>query len=167
MADANSEAIAAWNTVLFDKFVRFRHLVTKGLGAHGETVMARHPPREGARVLDIGCGFGDMTAELAGRVGKKGEAVGVDCAPRFIESAAREARDAGLGNARFEVRDVQFDGLGGPYDQAYSRFGTMFFASPVAALRNVRKSLKPGGELAMVVWRRKDENPWCTSPSSA
>jgi hypothetical protein len=55
---------------------------------------------------------------------------------------------------------VQLDALGGPYDLAFSRFGTMFFASPVAALRNVRASLVPGGRLVMVVWRRREDNDW-------
>ena len=50
--------------------------------------------------------------------------------------------------------------LGGPYDLAFSRFGTMFFAGPVTALRNVRRSLAPGGRLVMVVWRRRMDNEW-------
>ena len=61
---------------------------------------------------------------------------------------------------RFAVADVQSDELGGPYDLAFSRFGTMFFASPVAALRNVRAALAPGGRLVMVVWRRRIDNDW-------
>jgi hypothetical protein len=55
---------------------------------------------------------------------------------------------------------VQVDDLRGPYDFAFSRFGTMFFMMPGAALRNVRKALRPGGELTMIVWRRREENPW-------
>jgi SAM-dependent methyltransferase len=55
---------------------------------------------------------------------------------------------------------VQSDPLGGPYDMAFSRMGTMFFANPVAALRNVRSSLKPGARLVMVVWRRREDNDW-------
>ena len=43
---------------------------------------------------------------------------------------------------------------------AFSRMGTMFFANPVAALRNVREALLPAGRLAMVVWRSKIENDW-------
>jgi SAM-dependent methyltransferase len=111
-------------------------------------------------VLDIGCGFGDTTQRLAGMVGSDGEAAGVDVAPRFIETARREAAEASASNVRFAVADVQTDPLGGPYDLAFSRFGAMFFANPVAALRNVRSALVPGGGLVMVVWRRRVDNDW-------
>jgi ubiquinone/menaquinone biosynthesis C-methylase UbiE len=158
MSVENAEAIEAWNTVLFEKFLRFRQTLTTGFAVHGRAVLERFPPAQGSRVLDVGCGFGDTTLEIAKHVGPGGEAVGVDAASRFIEAARKDAAAAGIHNARFEVRDVQFDDLQGPYDQAFSRFGMMFFDSPVAALRNIRRSLKPGGLLSIVVWRRKDEN---------
>jgi SAM-dependent methyltransferase len=157
---ANAEAIQAWDGPLFDRFVKFRHIVTAGLGAHGDEALRLNPPQEGQRVLDIGCGFGDTTQQIAALVGPSGEAVGVDAAQNFIESATREAAAAGAGNARFFVADVQTDPLEGPYDAAFSRMGTMFFISPVAALRNVRQSLVPGGPLTMVVWRRREDNIW-------
>jgi SAM-dependent methyltransferase len=156
----NDEATRAWDGPLYDRFVRFREVVTTGLGAHGEVALRMYPPPPGARVLDIGCGFGDATQRIAGLVGRDGEAVGVDVAPRFIETASAEAAQAGVANARFAVADVQVDALGGPYDMAFSRFGTMFFANPVAALRNVRASLAPGAPLVMVVWRRREANGW-------
>jgi SAM-dependent methyltransferase len=156
----NAEAIQAWDGPLFDSFVKFRHIVTTGLGAHGNEALRLHPPQEGERVLDVGCGFGDATQQIAGLVGASGGAVGVDAAPKFIEAATQEAKDAGVANASFLVADVQTDSLNGPYDRAFSRMGTMFFVSPVAALRNVRESLVPGGELCMVVWRRREDNTW-------
>jgi ubiquinone/menaquinone biosynthesis C-methylase UbiE len=155
---ANVEAIEAWNTILFDKFVRFRRTMTTGLAAHGRAVLGRFPPARGGRVLDVGCGFGDTTLEICRHVGEAGVVVGVDAASRFVDSARKDAAAAGVTNARFEVADVEVADLHGPYDQAFSRFGTMFFGNPVAALRNIRRSLKPGGLLSMVVWRRKDEN---------
>jgi ubiquinone/menaquinone biosynthesis C-methylase UbiE len=155
----NAEAIEAWNTVLFDKFVRFRDTLTTGLAVHGDAALSRHPPPAGARVLDVGCGFGDTTLKIAALVGPQGEAVGVDAAPRFIEAARADAASTKVGNARFVVRDVEADPLDGPYAQAFSRFGTMFFASAVAALRNVRAALAPGGLLCMVVWRRREDSP--------
>lgn len=160
-ASPNDEAIRAWDGPLYDRFTRFRETVTTGLGAHGEEALRLSPPRLGQRVLDIGCGFGDTTQRIAGLVGPEGEAVGVDAAPRFIEDAIREAAEAGVANARFLVADVQ-ETLNGEerFDMAFSRFGTMFFASPVAALRNIRMALAPGGKLVMVVWRRRIDNDW-------
>jgi ubiquinone/menaquinone biosynthesis C-methylase UbiE len=156
----NAEAITAWDGPLYDTFVRFREVMVTGLGAHGDAALELLPPQPGQRVLDIGCGFGDTTQQIAELVGPEGEAVGVDAAPRFIETAEAEAREAGVSNAKFLVADVQLDDLGGPYDQAFSRMGTMFFISPVAAMRNVCRSLVPGGRLAMVVWRQREDNEW-------
>jgi SAM-dependent methyltransferase len=157
---ANAEAIEAWDGPLYDRFVKFRHIVTAGLGAHGEEAMRIVAPRPGERVLDVGCGFGDTTQVLAGLVGPDGEALGVDAAPRFVETAREEAREAGVANVRFDVVDVETASFAERFDLAYSRFGTMFFANPVAALRNVREALVPGGRLAMAVWRRRIDNDW-------
>jgi ubiquinone/menaquinone biosynthesis C-methylase UbiE len=154
----NNEAIEAWNTVLFDKFVRFRRVLIAGLGIHGARAMDRHPPKPGTTVVDIGCGFGDTTIELGKRIGTSGRAVGVDAAARFIESARKEAREARAENVSFEVSDIEKSVPGGPYELAYSRMGTMFFASPVFALRNIRKTLAPNGRLCMVVWRKREAN---------
>jgi ubiquinone/menaquinone biosynthesis C-methylase UbiE len=160
MSGENDIVIEAWNTVLYDKFCRFKHLLVEGLSAHSNEALARHSHADGARVLDVGCGFGDSTRLIARRVGPRGAAVGVDCAENFVTLATKEARAAGIDNATFFVADVQTDALRGPYDFAFSRFGTMFFMMPGAALRNVRKALKPGGELTMIVWRRREDNPW-------
>jgi SAM-dependent methyltransferase len=156
----NAEAMQAWDGPLYDRFVRFRHVVTTGLGAHGEAALELEPPRPGERVLDIGCGFGDTTQRIAGLVGPEGEVVGVDVAERFIATAREEASKAGVANVGFQVADAQTDSLGDGFDRAFSRMGTMFFANPVPAMRNVRDALKPGGRLAMVVWRRRTDNPW-------
>jgi SAM-dependent methyltransferase len=156
----NAEAITAWDGPLYEAFVRFRHVLTTGLGAHGDEALRLVPPQPGQRVLDIGCGFGDTTQAIARLVGPEGEAVGLDAATRFIDTATREAGDAGVANARFVVADVQVEPVGEGYDMAFSRMGTMFFTSPVAALRNVRAALKPGAPLVMVVWRRREDNPW-------
>jgi ubiquinone/menaquinone biosynthesis C-methylase UbiE len=156
----NAIPIKAWDTVLFDKYCRFRFVLTNGLAAHSEELLRRRPCRPGTRVLDIGCGFGDTTQVIARQVGPKGAATGVDCAANFVKVAAQEAAQNKLANASFFVADVQADDLRGPYDFVFSRFGTMFFNAPVAALRNMRKALRPGGDLAMIVWRRREDNPW-------
>lgn len=160
MRDENAIVIEAWNTVLFEKFSRFRHLLTHGLSAHSHELLRRHPPRPGQRAVDVGCGFADTTEELARLVGSGGSATGVDCAANFIRAAEDSARAAGIGNVHYLVGDVQLAPLGGPYDYAFSRFGTMFFTSPGAALRNIRRALVPGGALHFIVWRKREDNPW-------
>src|ERR671915_264438 len=156
----NAEAIQAWDGPLFDSFVKFREIFTTGRGAQGAARLGFFPPQPGMRVLDVGCGFGDATQQIAALVGPDGEAVGVDAASRFIEICRREAEEAGVSNASFLVADVQTDDLGGPYDMAFARMGTMFFVSPVAAFRNVCRSLKPGAKFVQVVWRRREDNEW-------
>jgi SAM-dependent methyltransferase len=158
VAASNLEAAAAWSGPLFDRFVKYRDLVAGGLGAHGEEAMRLHPPERGQRVLDLGCGFGDTTQRLAELVGPEGEVVGLDVSEPFVALARREAE--GVANVSFECVDVQVGELGEGFDYAFSRMGLMFFASPVAALRNVRGALAPGGRLCAVVWRRKLDNEW-------
>ena len=142
-APDNTVPIEAWNTVLFDKFCRFRHVLSLGLSGHSEELFRRRPYRKGARVLDVGCGFGDTTQRIAAQVCAGGEAVGVDCAQNFIDTASRETIDASIKNASFFVADAQVDDLRGPYDHVFTRFGTMFFYLPGAAFRNIRRALVP------------------------
>ena len=162
IAAANAEAIEAWDGPLFDVFVKYRHIVVAGLKQFGDEALRRYPPPPSGRVLDIGCGFGDTTQDLAALVGPGGFAVGIDAAPRFIEAAKQEAADAGIANVRFDVLDPETTSFPAEerFDYAFSRMGTMFFANPVAALRTVRAALVPGGRLVMVVWRAKEENEW-------
>jgi ubiquinone/menaquinone biosynthesis C-methylase UbiE len=154
---ANTEATQAWDGPLYDRFVQFRDVIVGGLANHGERALELHPPPRGANALDVGCGFGDTTERIADAVGLEGHAHGVDVAPRFIETARSEVAGP---NVSFAVADVQVDDLGGPYDYVFSRFGVMFFDNPGAAMRNIRRTMAPGGRLVVVVWRIREENPW-------
>jgi ubiquinone/menaquinone biosynthesis C-methylase UbiE len=157
---SNDVVIEAWNTVLYDKFVRFKHLLVAGLAGHSNEILGRNLYPEGARILDVGCGFGDSTIRIARLVGPRGQAFGVDCAENFVRAAQSEASAARVSNGHFFTADVQADDLRGPYDYAFSRFGTMFFTMPGIALRNIRAALKPGGVLTQIVWRKREDNPW-------
>ena len=155
----NEEAISAWDGVLFERWLKYRHIYVNGLAGHGEEALRLFPVEPGQRAIDLGCGLGDTTIWIAELVGPEGECVGVDAGARFIDQASKEAVEAGS-SARFEVADVEAGLPGSDYDRAFSRMGTMFFNNPVAALRNVCQALRPGGLLTMVVWRAKVENPW-------
>jgi SAM-dependent methyltransferase len=160
VAAENLEAQEAWNGVLFDRFLKYRSTVVDALGAHGDAAMRACPPSRGDRALDIGCGFGDTTQELAELVGPTGTVLGVDIAPRFIAVAESEAALARVENVRFAVQDVQVTTFEETFDYAFSRFGIMFFDNPVWALRNVHAAMAPGGRFCAVVWRRRFDNPW-------
>jgi SAM-dependent methyltransferase len=92
-------------------------------------------------------------------VGPGGFVLGIDSSPRFIEDARREAQEAGVENVAFEVADAQTAEWEPIHDYAFSRMGTQFFAAPVPAMRAIRGALKPGGRLAKICWRRKEESP--------
>lgn len=154
----NVEAAEAWNGPLFDIWMEYRDIVAEGLREHGESALASCPPKEGDSVLDIGCGLGDTTVRLAELVGETGHVHGVDVAERMIETAIEEAADAGIDNVSYAACDVEATKFDRTFDYAFARFGTMFFARPVVALRNVCDALVPGGVLNIVVWRRKLDN---------
>ena len=134
-----------------------------GWGAMARSRSPGIPPGP-ERVLDVGCGWGDSSIEMARQVGPSGGVLGVDCCQAFIDHGQAEARAAGLDNLRFVVADVQALPLEPEYDVCFSRFGTMFFASPVRAMRHLRGALRPGGRLLMVVWRRLADNDWVAIP---
>src|SRR5690242_17906918 len=118
VAPDNAETTEAWSGPLFDLFVKYRELTSDGLGAHGEVAMEMSPPRPGERAIDIGCGFGDTTQRIAELAGPDGSALGVDVSEPFIETARREAAEAGAANVEFRVADVQAMELPPEFDYA-------------------------------------------------
>ena len=160
VAEENEEATEAWSGVLFDRFLAFKELIIAGATEFSEAALRLHPPRPGDRVIDVGFGFGDTTRRLAGLVGPEGSAVGLDVSEPFVAAAKEDAAAAGVENVEFMARDLQVAELAGAFDYAFSRMGTMFFANPVAALRNLRGAMAPGGRLCATVWRRKIDNDW-------
>lgn len=159
VAAANEEAVRAWDTVLYERWKSNRRVFVDALADVTEEAFALCPPPEGGSCIDIGCGFGETTQRLAGLVGQEGFALGTDSSPRFIADARREAADAGIENIAFETADAQTAEWSPIHDYAFSRMGTQFFASPVAAMRAVRGALKPNGRLVKLCWRRKAESP--------
>ncbi|MEM6387903.1 MAG: class I SAM-dependent methyltransferase [Pseudomonadota bacterium] len=164
MPDEDSALVQFWNGTLAPKFERYRHVLVDGLANHSAQILPNLPIKPGDKILDVGCGFGDTALALANRVGP-GDVLGVDCCDAFLAHAWRDAERSWTGNVRFAREDAEL-GLGeGIYDFVFARFGTMFFANPVRGLSNMRKALKPGGRVAHIVWRNRENNPWLTAPA--
>ena len=149
-----------WNEILAPKFFRFKHVLVGGLTQHSEAIFPSLPVRPGDRVLDVGCGFGDTAIKLAHLVGPEGEVVGLDCCDAFLDFAINDAQERGVKNIRFMRGDAEVTLPADNFDFVFARFGTMFFANPVAGLRNMRKALRPGGKMVHIVWRNRADNPW-------
>jgi len=156
----DTDFVKFWNAVLAPKFIRFKQILVGGLTLHSEAIFPTLPVRQGDRVLDVGCGFGDTAIKLAGLVGPTGEVVGVDCCDAFLEIAEKEVQASGLTNVRLMRGDAEISLPSDSFDFVFARFGTMFFANPVAGLRNMRRALKPGGRMVHIVWRNRADNPW-------
>jgi len=156
----HSQYVDFWNNVLVPKFVRWRHILVDGLTLHSAKVFPSLAVKKGDSVVDAGCGFGDTAIQLARLVGPSGSVLAIDCCDGFLEYGRRDAEAAGLTNISFLEADVQTHPFKPIHDFCFSRFGTQFFENPVAGLRNMRASLKPGGTMTMIVWRGVEENPW-------
>ena len=158
-----NQYVTFWNEILVPKFVRWKHIIVDGLTLHSEAIFPTLRVRPGDKVVDVGCGFGDTAIKLAKIVGPSGSVLAIDCCDGFLEFGRQDAKAAGISNITFLEEDVQTYPFEPIHDFCFSRFGTQFFENPVAGLRNMRKSLKPGGIMTMIVWRGIKDNPWLGS----
>jgi SAM-dependent methyltransferase len=165
---SNDAQIDYWNTGAGETWVERQAQLDRQLTALGSEAQRVLAPAAGERVLDIGCGCGDTTLQLAERVGPSGAVVGVDISRPMLEVARRRPTPEGAATPTFRELDAQTADLGrGAFDAAFSRFGVMFFADPTAAFANLRRALKPGGRVAFLCWRSPLENPVLTAASIA
>ena len=158
--EPRNEYVDFWNTILVPKFVRWKHIIVDGLTLHSAKIFPSIEVHEGDKVVDAGCGFGDTAIQLARLVGPAGSVLAVDCCDGFLAYGRQDAKAAGITNVTFLEADVQAYPFQPVHDFCFSRFGTQFFENPVAGLRNMRATLKPGGVMTMVVWRGIKDNPW-------
>jgi SAM-dependent methyltransferase len=165
-ADPNAAQVAYWNASAGPTWVALQDDLDAQLRDLGLTAMAALDVREGERLIDVGCGCGDTSMELARRVGTGGRVLGADISAPMLEVARRRANELGLGWASFVEADAQIHDFE-PADGAFSRFGVMFFADPVAAFANIRNALAPRGRLGFVCWRAMAENHWMSLPLAA
>jgi len=144
-----------WNEIAGPKWVRLGDAMDARLAAVNELLLAACAARPGETVLDIGCGTGVTTLPLAAVAG---HVTGIDISAPMLGVA--RARCAGAGNISLLQADAQtHDFAGARFDLLVSRFGVMFFEDPVAAFRNLRRAMAPGGRLVFACWSTIADNP--------
>ena len=127
----------------------------------GEQALARLDLGNVRHLLDIGCGTGSTTLDIAARLSDGARVTGADLSVPMTDYARSRLEPAGLTNADFMTCDLQIDQLEADvFDAAFSRFGVMFFDQPVTGFSNIRTAMKSGAPLAFVCWQPPSENLW-------
>ncbi len=166
MTETNAWQIADWNGENGERWLVNQERLDRMLAPYGDAAIAAAGASPGEAVLDIGCGAGATSLDLAAQVGAKGQVLGVDISEALV-GRARERVPAGTPLA-FEVLDASCGSLPpAHFDLLFSRFGVMFFDDPAAAFTHLRAALKPGGRLCFICWRGAAENDWVRLPMSA
>jgi ubiquinone/menaquinone biosynthesis C-methylase UbiE len=164
----NLAQVEYWNATAGETWARFQDQLDRQLAPLGLEAIQALAVTPGDSLIDVGCGCGHTTLDLARRVGPEGTVLGVDISQPMLEVARRRAEATPDLTVSFREADVQTADLGtSVFDAAFSRFGVMFFSDPPAAFTNLRRSLKPGGTLGFVCWRAFAENPWMGAPLAA
>lgn len=160
MTDFDREQFEHWNGPGGLRWVNEQERLDRVFAPLSAAAIAAAAPQPGERVVDVGCGCGGTTLQLAEHVGAAGSALGVDISAPMLALARQRA--AQRSNARFEQADAASYAFAGDADLLFSRFGVMFFGDPPSAFANLRRALRPGGRLCLMCWRPAAENAWYT-----
>lgn len=147
-----------WTDGLGARWARNAATMERSFAALKDALLEHAELEPGERVLEIGFGGGGMSATMAEQVGPGGHVHGVDISETL--KAVADAATARHDNVTLALADAQEGDLGSGYDAMVSSFGMMFFADPVAGLRNIAAALKPGGRLTFLCWTEPPKNPW-------
>ena len=161
MSEVNKNQRDFWSGKGGDIWVERQNAMDTMLSPLGEAALNKLNLNEGENVLDIGCGCGNTTLNIAKRISPDGQVTGLDISKPMLKRAKESANEMSISNASFNCVDVQTDDMGEEvYSAAFSRFGVMFFEDPVAAFCNINKSLITGASLSFVCWQSPALNPW-------
>jgi SAM-dependent methyltransferase len=155
-----------WSGKAGEEWAAYAQRIDVMLAPIADAALVAADLQPGQRVLDIGCGSGATSLEIARRVGGAGAVVGVDLSPQLLQVARDRAREAGIA-ADFIEADAATATFAEPFDRAFSRFGVMFFEAPAAAFTHIRGAMTPGGKLAFVCWAPMPENLFAAVPIAA
>jgi len=162
----NADQLAFWNGAGGRTWVARQGHTDLTLTPISDAFLGFADPRSGDRVLDVGCGCGATTLELARAVGPSGRVCAFDISSPMLEEGAARATARGISNVVWFHADPATAALE-PYDLLTSAFGVMFFGNPVEAFAHMRRAASPGARVAFVCWCSLQENPWIEVPMRA
>ncbi len=161
----NTSQIDYWNGAAGQKWVRDADRMDVMLAPFVQEIISSVLPSPGQAVVDIGCGAGALSLNVAASAVNV-SVTGVDVSAPLIELAKQRSAAVGAG-IEFIVADAAVWRPVEPVDLVISRFGVMFFADPVAAFSNIRAGVKPKGRVRFACWRALSENSWALTPLQA
>lgn len=165
MTDPNADQRDFWSVTAGPKWVMLQAQMDQLFQPVLDGLLDRASLQMGDAVLDVGCGTGASCLQAARLVGPGGSVVGADISQPMAELARTRLADqnAGQNNAKVLLRDVATHRFGvAQFDRVISRFGVMFFADPVAALKNIRGAMHPGATCCFAAWGAIPNNPYFT-----
>jgi len=167
MPTDNSEQIAQWNGEVGQRWIAMQREIDRIVVPFGDAALKVAAPQPGERVIDIGCGCGDTSFEIARIVGKTGAVLGIDVSAPMLDVARSRTALADRVHLVFREADASEAELPANTDLLFSRFGVMFFSQPTQALSHLRRCLRAGGRCVFVCWRAPRDNTWAMVPLSA
>jgi SAM-dependent methyltransferase len=157
-----------WQEKSGERWAELQERTDVQLGDFGRAALARVSPVPGEKALDVGCGAGQSTLELAELVGPDGHVVGIDISEPLLARARERVTASGHDNVELTLGDAATARLTPPlFDLVFSRFGVMFFEDAVAAFTHLREAMRPWGRLGFVCWQAARLNPWAEAPMAA
>ncbi|MFV1984699.1 MAG: class I SAM-dependent methyltransferase [Thiohalomonadales bacterium] len=161
----NTDMSDYWNGDGGRNWMRFQQRLASSLQPFGQRAMLAMNFSGGEKILDIGCGCGDTTFEIAQAVGASGYVQGIDISELILQQGRNRLKTFGLDNIRFKCVDAESNRFTvNSFDAAYSRFGVMFFNDPVVAFTNISEVLVPNGRVSFICWQPIAANQWVTLP---
>lgn len=163
----SEEQAALWNGEGGNAWVELHEVLDGMLAPLGEALLDSLTVQPDGHVLDVGCGTGATTVEIAGRLGQRGRSIGIDISATMLAAARIRAEQAGRA-AHFILGDAQtFPFESAQFDAVISRLGVMFFDDPDEAFKNLHRAARPGAQLRFLAWRGASENPFMTTAERA
>jgi SAM-dependent methyltransferase len=159
---SNEAQVQLWNGAAGEAWVDAQELLDRMYQPFNDRLVTAVIERSAHRVLDLGCGTGSTTLDIARRLGQGGHCTGIDISRPMLELARRRAAQEHR-NVEFIQGDAQVHAFHAKqYDMIVSRFGAMFFDNPISAFENLRRAATDDAGLSLAVWRSAAENPFMT-----